>query len=156
MTAVTLLVTNTFVYGGESNSALKGALTSLQNDENNSPTWIVSGVFRMNNLNSTSPLLNATFYMIKIDGTASHTHTISDFKLIGEPVVNDNTTIFNGTSTITMKNGPVNDVPISIKLMDDSAVNIWVDPSKTDKHFGNTAIYGTQHLICVEKPEYCK
>ena len=52
--------------------------------------------------------------------------------------------------------GPVNDVPISIKLMDDSAVSIWVDPSKTDKHFGNTAIYGTQHLICVEKPEYCK
>jgi len=88
--------------------------------------------------------------MMKTDGTASHTHTISDFKLVGDPVVNANTTIFNGTSTITMKDGPVNDVPISIRL------SIWVDPSKTDKHFGNTVIYGTQHLICVEKAEYCK
>jgi hypothetical protein len=156
MMSLTLLLTNTSVYGGGSNSAVKGALTSLQNNENNTPTWIVSGVFRMDNLNTTSPILNATFYMMKTDGTASHTHTISDFKLVGDPVVNDNATIFNGTSTITMKDGPVNDVPIRVKLIDDSAVSIWVDPSKTDKHFGNTVIYGTQHLICVEKAEYCK
>ena len=154
--SVTLLLTNTSVYGGGSNDAVKGALTSLQNNENNTPTWIVSGVFRMDNLNTTSPILNATFYMMKTDGTAPHTHTISDFKLVGDPVVNDNATIFNGTSTITMKDSPVNDVPISVRLMDDSAVSIWVNPSKTDKHFGNTVIYGTQHLICVEKPEYCK
>lgn len=154
--SVTLLLTNTSVYGGGSNDAVKGALTSLQNNENNIPTWIVSGVFRMDNLNTTSPILNATFYMMKTDGTAPHTHTISDFKLVGDPVVNDNATIFNGTSTITMKDGPVNDVPINVRLIDDSAVSIWVDPSKTDKHFGNTVIYGTQHLICVEKPEYCK
>jgi hypothetical protein len=156
MMSMTLLLTNPSVYGGGSNDAVKGALTSLQNNENNTPTWIVSGVFRMDNLNTTSPILNATFYMMKTDGTASHTHTISDFKLIGDSVVNGNTTIFNGTSTITMKDGPVNDVPISIRLMDDSAVSIWVDPSKTDNHFGNTVIYGTQHLICVEKAEYCK
>ena len=156
MMSVTLLLTNTSVYGGGSNDALKGALTSIQNNENNTPTWIVSGVFRMDNLNTTSPILNATFYMMKTDGTASHTHTISDFKLVGDPVVNANATIFNGTSTITMKDGPVNDVPISVRLMDESAVSIWLDPSKTDKHFGNTVIYGTQHLICVEKAEYCK
>jgi hypothetical protein len=41
-------------------------------------------------------------------------------------------------------------------LMDESAVSIWFDHSKTDVHFGNTAIYSTQHLICVEKSEYCK
>jgi len=156
MMSLTLLLTNTSVYGGGSNGAVKGALTSLQNNENNTPTWIVSGVFRMDNLNTTSPILNATFYMMKTDGTASHTHTISDFKLVGDPVVNENVTIYNGTSTITMKDGPVNDVPISVRLLDDSAVSIWLDPSKTDKHFGNTVIYGTQHLICVEKVEYCK
>ena len=66
-----------------------------------------------------------------------HTYNFA-FKLVGDPVVNANTTIFNGTSTITLKDGPVNDVQISIRLMDDSAVSIWVDPSKTDKHFGNT------------------
>ena len=124
MMSLTVLLTSTSVFGKGSNDALKGALTSIQNNENNTPTWIVSGVFRMDNLNTTSPILNATFYMMKTDGTASHTHTISDFKLVGDPVVNDNATIFNGTSTITMKDGPVNDVPISVRLMDDSAVSI--------------------------------
>ena len=62
--------------------------------------------------------------MTKTDRTASHTHTISDFKLVGDPVVNANTTIFNGTSTITMKDGPVNDVPISIRLMDTASEHL--------------------------------
>jgi hypothetical protein len=149
------LIGSSMAYGAIAKDRVKGALTSLQNDEGGNPAWIVSGVFGMDNLNSTSPILNATFYMMKTDGTAPHTHTISNFKLIGEPVVNDNATIFNGTSTVTMKDGPVNDVPISIKLIDDSAVSIWFDPLKTNKHFGNTIVYGTQHLICLEKPEYC-
>ena len=94
-------------------------------------------------MNTTYPVLNATFYMIKTDATASHRHTISDFKLNGTPTTNNDSTIFNGTSTIIMKDGPVKDVPISITRIDGSAVNT------TNNHFGNTAIYGTQHLICV-------
>jgi len=107
-------------------------------------------------MSSNSPTLNAAFYMIKKDGTAPHTHTISDFKIIGKPITSGNSTIVNGTSTVAMKDGPVKQVPTSIKIMDDSAVSIWLDPSKTKGHFGNTVIYGTQHLICVEKPQYCK
>ena len=61
-----------------------------------------------------------------------------------------------GISTVTMKDGPVKDVPTKIILMDESAVSIWLNPSKTKNHFGNTPIYGTQHLICVESPNYCK
>ncbi len=140
-----------------SKTSIKGALTSIQNDASTlKPTWIVSGVFRMDKMNTTSPVFDATFYMIKTDGTTSHQHTISDFKLNGTPTTSSNSTIFNGTSTITMKNGPVKDVPTSISLMDGSAVRIWLDPSKTNNHFGNTAVYGTQHLICVEAPNYCK
>jgi hypothetical protein len=140
-----------------SKNSIKGALTSIQNDASTlKPAWIVSGVFRMDKMNTTSPVFNATFYMIKTDGTASHQHTISDFKLNGTPTTSSNSTIFNGTSTITMKNGPVKDVPTSIRRVDGSAVSIWLDPSKTNNHFGNTAIYGTQHLICVEMPNYCK
>jgi hypothetical protein len=137
-------------------NAVKGSLTSLQNDESGKPTWIVSGVFRMDNMNSTSPMFNATFYMMKKDGTAPHTHTISNFRITGNPLVSGNSTTFNGTSTVTMKDSPVNQVPTSIKLTDDSALSIWLDPSKTSGHFGNTMIYGTQHLICVEKPQHCK
>jgi hypothetical protein len=47
-------------------------------------------------------------------------------------------------------------VPTSITFIDESAVSIKLDPSKTNNHFGNTTIYGTQHLICVEYPNYCK
>ncbi|HET7147259.1 MAG TPA: hypothetical protein VFI73_02060 [Candidatus Nitrosopolaris sp.] len=140
-----------------SDNSIKGALTSIQNDASTlKPAWIVSGVFRMDMMNTPSPVFNATFYMIKKDETASHQHTISDFKLNGTPTTTSNSTIFNGTSTVTMKNGPVKDVPTSISFLDGSAVRIWLDPSKTNNHFGNTAIYGTQHLICVEVPNYCK
>jgi hypothetical protein len=136
-------------------NVVKGALTSLQN-ESGKPTWIVSGVFRMDNMNSTSPTFNATFHMMKKDGTSPHTHTISNFKITGTPLIKGNSTTINGTSRVTMKDGPVNQVPTSIKLIDGSAISLWLDPSKTKSHFGNTAIYGTQHLICVEKPQYCK
>jgi hypothetical protein len=138
-------------------NTIKGALTSIQNDASTlKPTWIVSGVFKMDNANTISPVFNATFYMIKTNGTASHQHTISDFKLNGTPTTSNNSTIFNGTSTITMKEGPVKDVPTSITFIDESAVSVKLDSSKTNNHFGNTAIYGTQHLICVESPNYCK
>ena len=140
-----------------SKNTIKGALTSIQNDASTlKPTWIVSGVFRMDKMNTASPVFNATFYMIKTDGTGPHKHTISDFKLNGIPKISSNSTTFNGTSTVTMKNGAVRDVPTSISLMDGSTIRIWLDPSKTNNHFGNTAIYGTQHLICVEVPNYCK
>jgi hypothetical protein len=139
-------------------NSIKGSLTSIQNDAPTlKPAWIVSGVFRMDNANTTtSPVFNATFYMIKTNGTASHQHTISDFKLNGTPTTSNNSTIFNGTSTVTMKDGPVKEVPTSITFIDESAVSIKLDPSKTNNHFGNTAIYGTQHLICAEYPNYCK
>ena len=38
---------------------------------------------------------------------------------------NNSTTVYNGTATITMRLGPVPDVPISIKTMDNNAVTIW-------------------------------
>jgi hypothetical protein len=138
-------------------NSIKGALTSIQNDASTlKPAWIVSGVFRMDNASTTSPVFNATFHMMKTNGTASHQHTISDFKLNGTPTTSNNSTIFNGTSTVTMKEGPVKEVPTSITFIDESAVSIKLDPSKTNNHFGNTPIYGTQHLICVELPNYCK
>jgi hypothetical protein len=156
--ALTLMSSATLLqeaYASPKNS-VKGSLTSLQNDESGKPTWIVSGVFRIDNMNSSSPVFNATFHMMKKDGTSPHTHTISNFKITRSPLISGNSTTINGTSTVTMKGGPVNQIPTSIKLMDGSAVSIWLDPSKTNSHFGNTAIYGTQHLICLEKPQYCR
>jgi hypothetical protein len=52
-----------------SKNSIKGALTSIQNDASTlKPAWIVSGVFRMDKMNTASPVFNAIFYMIKTDG----------------------------------------------------------------------------------------
>jgi len=93
--------------------------------------------------------------MVKLDGTSKHNHTVSDFKITGKPQTSGNSTAFNGTSTVTMKEGPVTNVPTSIKLLDNSVITMWFDPTKVENHFGNTPIYGTHHLICVEKPQLC-
>jgi hypothetical protein len=139
-----------------SKSTLMGAITSIQNDVTGKTNWIVGGAYKMSNINTANPIFNATFHMMKTDGTAPHKHTISDFKMSGTPVVANNSTTFNGTSTVTMKEGPVKDVPTSIKFTDESSVSIWLDPTKTNSHFGSTLIYGTQHLVCNEIPSICK
>ena len=139
-----------------SKGTVLGSLTSIQNDAKDKTNWVIGGAYKMRNTNTASPVFNATFYMIKTDGTAPHKHTISDFKISGKPIVANNSTTFNGTSTVTMKSGPVKDVPTSIRFMDESSVSVWLDPTKTNNHFGSTLIYGTQHLVCNEIPSICK
>jgi hypothetical protein len=124
-----------------------GTIASVQNGKDGKPAWVTSGIWDFKNLNSNSPMFNATFNMFMLDGSAAHKHTITDFKMTGNPTTNGNATTYNGTTTVSLKVGPATGVPISIKLMGDSAVSIWIDPSKTENHFGNTPIYGGQHRI---------
>jgi hypothetical protein len=158
-----------------------GTIASLQNDENGNPTWIVSGVWKgslsmgnktqsggANQTTSTSPttanataattgsLPNATFNskfnMVMTNGSAKHDHEIYNFKLTSMSNPNNTTSVFNGTATITMKQGPVENVPVSIKRIDNNVISIWIDPTKVNNHFGNTPIFGTiEKLIKVEK-----
>lgn len=141
-----------------------GTIASLQNDENGNPTWIVSGLYKgsisMNNKtqdgNATGNLPNATlkakFNMVMTNGSAIHDHRVYNFTLTDMSMPNNSTTVFNGTGTITMREGPVHDVPLSIKAMDNNVVSIWVDPTKIQNHFGNTPIFGTiEKLLTVEK-----
>jgi hypothetical protein len=141
-----------------------GTIASLQNDENGNPIWIVSGLYKgslsMNNKTqdgaATGSLPNATlnskFNMVMTNGSAMHDHEIYDFTLTDMSMPNNSTTVFNGTATITMRQGPVPDVPVSIKAMENNAVSIWVDPTKIQNHFGNTPIFGTiERLLEVEK-----
>jgi hypothetical protein len=51
-----------------------------------------------------------------------------------------------------MKDGPVNNVPLSIKSMNDNVISIWIDPTKVNNHFGNTPIFGLiQQDIVIKK-----
>jgi hypothetical protein len=157
-----------------------GTVASLQNDENGNPTWIVSGIWKGslsmgnetqgvggNQTNTTSAATNATsttgggspnatlyskFNMVMTNGSALHDHEIYDFKLTNMTMPNNTTTVYNGTATITMRQGPVTNVPVSIKSMESNAISIWADPATINNHFGNTPIFGTiEKLLKVEK-----
>jgi hypothetical protein len=78
-----------------------------------------------------------------LNGTALHKHQISNFTLTSISMPNEKTVVSNGTATITMKEGPVNAVPVSVRTMDNNVISIMPDRSKTKDHFGNTPIYGT-------------
>ena len=64
---------------------------------------------------------------------------------------NNGIIVYNGTATITMKEGPVNDVSISIKTLNDNVIGTWVDPAKTMNHFGNTPIYALTRDVVIRK-----
>ena len=151
-----------------------GTIASLQNDENGNPTWIVSGLWEgsltnktqggegnqtattTNASTATASLPNATFHskfnMVMTNGSAMHDHEIYDFTLADISKTNNSTIVYNGTATITMRQGPVPDVPISIKAMDNNTISIWADPTKVNNHFGDTPIFGIiAKLLNVEK-----
>jgi hypothetical protein len=76
--------------------------------------------------------------MVMTIGSAMHDHEIYDFTLADMSMPNNSTVVYNGTATITMRQGSVPDIPISVKTMDNNAVSIWVNPTKINNHFGNT------------------
>jgi hypothetical protein len=150
-----------------------GTIASLQNDENDNPTWIVSGLWEgslsmdnnktqgnqsatANTTAGTGGLPNATFHMkvnmVMTNGSAMHDHEIYDFKLAKMSMPDKTTIVYNGTATVTLRQGPVPDVPIGIRSMESNVLSIWVDPTKTNNHFGNTPIFGTiEKLVTVHK-----
>ena len=144
---------------GASIDVIRGGITSLQNDpSDNTATWILGGVYKLENLSSEAPIFNASFYMVKTDGNSSHSHEIYDL-FLNTPLIDNTTsnlTHINGTTTVTMKDEPITNVPTNITLLGDNAINLWLDPSKVSNHFGDSPIYGIQGLKCVDKPAYCK
>ena len=157
-----------------------GTIASLQNDENGNPTWIVSGIWKGslsmgnetqgvggNQTNATSAAatnttsttgdapnatFNSKFNMVMTNGSAMHDHVIYDFKLASTSNPNNTTSVFNGTATITMRQGPVENVSVSIKRIDNDVISIWADPAVINNHFGNTPIFGTiEKQLRVEK-----
>jgi len=164
-----------YLYGGKMMMAggefLVGTLSSLQNNPEGKPSWIVSGLWKATlpsskaNTTSAAPTSGnntgtntsstgsgkfaSMFNMVMINGSALHKHTIYNATITKVSNPDNKTTIMNGTAIVTMKNGPVSNVPISIKIMDDSAVSIWLDPTKTNNHFGNKPIFGTvvKHVL---------
>ena len=140
---------------GENRNYLFGAISSVQDGNDRQPAWILTRFWKTNMLNHTTQINNAnssaggedvlfsaSFRMIMTNGSAMHTHTITNFVLKNKSMPNKSTTVFNGTASASLKEGIVPDVPASIKVMNDRVISIWLDPAKVKNHYGNTPIFG--------------
>ena len=143
----------------QGNNTLSGTISSIQLDEMAAPAWITSGhwelqsdapLFRAGNgtgaTNATAePTVTdfqATVYMVSVaDGTGLHKHEISDFQQTDVLHDTGNVTIVNGTMTITMPDGPHENVFGYINLQNDK-ISVWTNQTHVEDHFGPTPIYG--------------
>jgi hypothetical protein len=135
-----------------------GMISSIQNDEQGQPAWIVGGHWMMEmgsaqNDTATSDTgggishvssFDAMLHMVRLNGSAMHNHEISNFTQTGNAMFDSNTnsTTITGTATITLREGPVPNVPIKIEIAQDKVIAISPDPAAVQNHFGNTPIYG--------------
>ena len=132
-------VSNAFAQSANDKS---GTISSTQNGANGKPEWKVAGTWTFTGLDSKSPKFDAAFGMEMLNGSAKHKHTINDIKLVGNPDKSSDGTVYNGTATISLKKGPVNDVPVTIKITNSGDFSLKVDPKLTGNHFGDTPIQG--------------
>jgi hypothetical protein len=134
-----------------------GTISSIQNDEQGQPAWIVSGDWMMEmasqNDTATSDTtgrisniagFDAMLHMVMLNGSAMHTHEISNFTQTGDATFDSstNSTTITGTATITMREGPVPNVQTTIEIAQDKVIAISPDPAALENHFGDTPIYG--------------
>jgi hypothetical protein len=134
-------------------SSSEGDIASIQNNQSGKPTWILEAggwqllVPKPIQVSETvvpvnsGVIFSASFEMTRLDGTEGHRHVITDFVLTKFSTTNT-VKAYDGTATVTLKDGPHTAVPISIRIMNDHVMSLWIDPTKTNNHFGNTPIYG--------------
>ena len=126
----------------------KGQIASIQHGISGEPEWIQSGIWVIRMLSPSSgsdhptAWLIARFAMVKPDGTAMHSHNIYNFKASEMTQEGNSTKVLNGTATVTMKDGPVSDVPITVKVFNNAVIGFWIGPDKVDGHFGTGPVYG--------------
>lgn len=92
--------------------------------------------------------------MIKPDGSSRHTYTLTDFVVTGIPQdPQNNSTIYNGTSTISLHDGPAVHIHTTIQKSNNNSVfKITIEPESVDYHFGKSPlIYGISALHDIMK-----
>ena len=118
------------------------------------PEWVTAGywelesdmpLFGAGTTEGTQPTVtnfDAIVEMVHLaDGTALHSHTFSDFRQSDIVSTGENTTTISGTMTVTLQEGPVENVPVFITLQN-NLMSIATDPAATENHFGPTPING--------------
>jgi hypothetical protein len=132
-----------------------GMIASMNND--GQAEWILSGHWMMElasqndtvtsettGMISNVASFDAMIQMVMPDGSAMHSHEISNFTQTGDATFSSetNSTTIPGTLTITMREGPVPDVQTTIEIAQDKVIAIRPDPAALQNHFGDAPIYG--------------
>jgi hypothetical protein len=132
-----------------------GMITGITNDAEGNPAWLLAGHWKLDSDSNGTATgdtgsgnvsdFSATIHMVMLNGSAPHSHEISNFTQTEESTFNTtaNSTTYVGTSTITMREGPVSDVGTRI-TMSDSVLKVELDPTMIDDHFGGSPIYGIE------------
>jgi hypothetical protein len=129
-------------------TTLNGEIGSIQGAQEQLFAWSTAGDWLMQ---LDGPLIgraepqvqsfNATIHMVRLDGNVLHEHEVSNFTQHSVSHTGDAITTFNGTFSVSMREGIVNDVPGYIQFTGD-LVSIWLDPTALENHFGPTPIQG--------------
>ena len=135
-------------------NTLAGIIASLQlATDRLAPEWVTAGYWELESdmplfgpgTEGTQPTVSSFNGIVEMtrydDGTALHTHSLSDFQQSGIQFTGENTTSINGTMTVTLEEGPVENVPVFITLQN-NLISITTDPEATYEHFGPTPISG--------------
>jgi len=134
------------------NETLSGIITSLQLNNVGAPQWLTAGSWTLvtdkpifGGDNQTQPQVksfDAVIVMTSLsNGTQTHSHHISDFKQIQAIHTTHNSTLFNGTMTVTTENRPAQNASGYLIFQNDR-MSIVVSPADINSHFGPTPING--------------
>jgi carboxymethylenebutenolidase len=80
--------------------------------------------------------------MVMVNGSAMHRHSIYGFELQSY-TVNNATQTYEGTATVTMREGPVSGVPVVVEILNNSVIALTIGPDEVESHFGTGPVYGT-------------
>ena len=114
-----------------------GPIASINND------WILAGHWMgyFNPSNLTDSGFHSTFDMVMKNGSGPHLHQISN-ATISDVIMDGNNQTVQGSVTITMRDGPVLNVPTTWTTSNNNTIAIDMDPSMINNHFGESPIYG--------------
>ena len=124
---------------------INGPLSGLSQNSNGKVDWVISGNWKATILSNTniqkSNIFDAIIEMIKPDGTGRHIHLLN-FTVDSVSYPNNNMIMYNGVSTVTMKDGPISNIPTTLVLSNNNIISIMLDPNSVQHHFGEAPFYG--------------
>ncbi|MDQ4073555.1 MAG: hypothetical protein M3162_04535 [Thermoproteota archaeon] len=133
---------NSYIANAQQNASKTGTFNHTQTDESGNPDWINTGNWSLTGIDSPSPTFEAVIDMVKPNGSAAHDHQVSNLVVSGQPNNQNGSTVIDGTTTITMRDGPVTDEPTTITLTG-KEISVFFDPAKINNHFGNQPVTGS-------------